>query len=86
MKRDSFSPDILGDLERLAQGEEPRTLEGRKVVAIKRWEQLNPDRLSYQVIFADEALHDSGKQAVRDFLLATVEAVSSEPQSEEDAP
>lgn len=74
VKRDSFSPDIEADLARLAAGREPQSLEGRKVVALKRWEQLNPDRLSYQVLFADESLHDSGKQSVRDFLLATVEA------------
>ena len=83
VKRDSFSPDILGDLERLAQGVEPQTLEGRKAVAIKRWEQLNPDRLSYQVIFADEALHDDGKQAVRDFLLATVVPTPSESRDQD---
>lgn len=72
VKRDSLSPDITADLERLSRGEDPRTLEGRKAVAIKRWEQLNPDRLSYQVLFADEALYDSGKETVRDFLLARV--------------
>jgi hypothetical protein len=76
VKRDSFSPDITADLKRLARGEEPKTLEGRMAVAIKRWEQLNPDRLSYQVLFADEALYDSGKEAVRDFLLKRVETVS----------
>ncbi|MCO5760185.1 MAG: restriction endonuclease subunit R, partial [Chromatiaceae bacterium] len=76
VKRDSLSPDITADLARLARGEEPQTLEGRKAVAIKRWEQLNPDRLSYQVLFADEALYDSGKEAVRDFLLKRVETAS----------
>jgi len=82
VKRDSLSPDITADLARLAKGEEPITLEGRKAVAIKRWEQLNPDRLSYQVLFADDALYDSGKEAVRDFLLNRVETASSAPRGE----
>lgn len=30
--------------------------EGRKAMALKRWEHLNPDRLKYQIIFADAAL------------------------------
>ena len=72
VKRDTFSPDIKADLERLDNGLEPQTLEGRKAVAITRWEKLNPERLTYQILFADEALHDEGKQAVRDFLLAPI--------------
>lgn len=30
--------------------------EGRKAMALKRWEHLNPDRLKYQIIFADTSL------------------------------
>ncbi len=71
IKKDTLSPDILADLRRLEAGEEPQTLEGRKVVALKRWEKLNPERLSYRVLFADDTLHDNGKQAVRDFVLGT---------------
>lgn len=70
VKKDTLSPDIQADLRRHQAGEEPQTLEGRKAVALKRWEQLNPERLSYRVLFADDTLHDSGKQAVRDFMLA----------------
>ncbi len=69
VKKDTFSPDIAADRQRAAAGEAPRTAEGRKVVAMQRWADLNPDRLSYQLLFADSALHDEGKQAVRDFLL-----------------
>ena len=82
VKRDSLSPDITADLARLAKGEEHITLDGRKAVAIKRWEQLNPDRLSYQVLFTDETLYDSGKEVVRDFLLKRVETASSAPRGE----
>lgn len=39
-----------------------------KAVALKRREQLNPERLSYHVMFADTALLDAGKKVVRDFI------------------
>jgi hypothetical protein len=69
IKADSESPDISADLARHARGEAPRTREGRKAVALKRWEDLNPDRLAYRVLFADTALHDAGKREVKDFIL-----------------
>lgn len=69
IKKDSFSPDIAADLERFAQGDEPQTPEGRKAVALKRWEALNPDTLAYHVMFADTELADAGKKQVRDFIL-----------------
>jgi len=34
-----------------------------------RWQQLNPDRLSYRVMFADTTLHEEGKKTARDFIL-----------------
>lgn len=68
VKNDKLSPDITTDLARHAQGQAPHTLEGRKAVALKRWEQLNPERLSYHVMFADTALLDEGKKTVRDFI------------------
>lgn len=71
VKNDKLSPDINADLARHAKGEAPKTLEGRKAVALKRWEQLNPERLSYHVMFADSALKDEGKKTVRDFITAT---------------
>lgn len=69
VKKDTLSPDIQADLARHALGQPPQTGEGRKAVALKRWEQLNPDKLSYHVMFADQALHDAGKKTVRDFVL-----------------
>ena len=71
VKNDKLSPDINADLARHAQGQAPQTLEGRKAVALKRWEQLNPERLSYHVMFADTALLDAGKKTVRDFICQT---------------
>ena len=69
VKNNKLSPDINADLNHHAKGEAPQTLEGRKAVALKRWEKLNPERLSYHVMFADTALLDAGKKTVRDFVL-----------------
>ena len=69
VKQDVHSPAIHADLMRLAAGQEPLSLEGRKAVALKRWEQLNPDRLTYHVMFAAQKLADAGKPRVRDFML-----------------
>lgn len=56
VKKDAFSNDILSDLQRLENHEEPTSKEGRKAVALKRWENLNPDTLQYEVIFANDEL------------------------------
>lgn len=69
IKKDTFSPDISADLERYNLGQPAQTPEGRKAVALKRWETLNPDTLAYHVMFADSTLADAGKQRVRDFIL-----------------
>jgi len=63
-----FQPDIVADFERYCRGEAAQTLEGRKAVAMKRWEALNPDMLSYHVMFAKSELLDAGKRRVRDFI------------------
>jgi len=69
IKRDTFSPDIAADLLRHSKGEAAQTQEGRKAVALKRWETLNPEKLTYHVMFADTQLKDEGKKQVRDFIL-----------------
>ncbi|KAB0581412.1 restriction endonuclease subunit R [Ideonella dechloratans] len=68
IKRDSYSPDIKGDLARLGRGEAAQTLEGKKAVALKQWEGLNPDKLAYHVMFADTDLKSEGYAQVRDFI------------------
>jgi type III restriction enzyme len=40
--------------------------EGRKALAVRRWEGLNPDRLKYQIIFAAGAT--VGADQVREVL------------------
>jgi hypothetical protein len=68
IKRDSYSPDIQSDLARLGRGEAALTLEGRKAVALKQWEGLNPDKLAYHLMFADTGLKPEGYRQVRDFI------------------
>lgn len=53
IKKEALRHDIEGDLRRHGQGSAPETLEGRKAVALKRWQELNPDELAYEVVFAD---------------------------------
>ena len=71
IKRDSYSPDIQGDLDRLARGEAAQTKEGQKAVALKAWEGLNPDTLAYHVMFADTDIKAEGYAKVRDFIRGT---------------
>jgi len=68
IKKDSYSADINGDLDRYRNGEKPQTAEGRKAVALKRWEDLNPEVLHYQVIFADQQLSTDALQRTAAFL------------------
>lgn len=49
-----FEAATLHDLERDATGEKPLTQEGRKAIAIRKWEKLNPELLKYEMIFVSE--------------------------------
>ncbi len=49
-----FEATTNHDLERSENGEIPLTVEGRKAIATRKWEELNPDQLSYQIIFVKE--------------------------------
>ncbi len=51
-----FRTVIAEDERRASRGEEPQTSEGRKAVALKRLEGLNPDHLRYEILFADGVL------------------------------
>lgn len=69
VKKDLYSPDIHADLTRHQHGESPQTLEGKKAVALKQWEGLNPEKLAYHVMFAEGSeLKDEGYARVRDFI------------------
>lgn len=68
VKSDLYSADVHADLERHKNGQEPKTKEGRKAVALQRWQDLNPDVLHYKVVFANGTLHADALKAVQAFL------------------
>ena len=51
-----FERETAEDEARLARGEEPRSREGRKAIALRRLERLNPDRLKYELLFVRDSL------------------------------
>ncbi|MBI5244751.1 MAG: DEAD/DEAH box helicase family protein [Elusimicrobia bacterium] len=55
-----FEAATKEDLARDVRGERVVTIEGRKAVALKRWERLNPGRVKYEMIFAqgESIAHD----------------------------
>jgi type III restriction enzyme len=54
IKSAQFEAATKEDLNRAEQGEPVVTVEGRKAVALKRWQNLNPDRLRYELVFVKE--------------------------------
>lgn len=63
IKKDAFRNDIEGDFQRHDKGGAAETAEGRKAVALKRWAELNPAELEYQVVFADSVPLPAGALA-----------------------
>ena len=60
---------VQNDLALAGQGQEALSVEGRKLVALQRWTNLDPKRLAYQVIFAASAvLPHNDLDQVRKFL------------------
>ena len=70
IKNDRFSAEVTADLARHGRGETPTSKEGRKAVALRQWQDLNPEVLHYQVIFASETLESEALERTRKFLLA----------------
>ena len=68
IKSDQYNAAVTEDLNRFEKGEMPITTEGRKAVALKRWQELNPEVLHYQVIFADDSLADNALDETRKFI------------------
>jgi hypothetical protein len=64
-----FEASTNEDLRRGERGEAVITLEGQKAIALKKWENLNPDRLKYHIIFAkgDTIVYEHTKEA-REFV------------------
>lgn len=44
---------IKADIDRIDKNGEGRSTEGRKYLALKGWEKLDPERITYQIHFAD---------------------------------
>ena len=53
---------------RFAWGEEPLTTEGRKAIALRKLEHLNPDRLKYELVFAQDGVTYDQLTEVRRFV------------------
>jgi len=71
VKRDDLRPVIEQDLAFHARGEQAVSVEGRKAVALKRWEALNPDTLRYSLVFADTHLSEQAMEETRAFICAS---------------
>lgn len=54
VKKASLRASIEDDLRRDTMAQEPVTDEGRKAIALRRWSNLNPDRLKYHLTFVRE--------------------------------
>lgn len=68
IKDSRFETVVREDECRLERGEEPLTTEGRKVVALRRLERLNPDRVRYEVVFVRGGLGYDQLSEVRRFI------------------
>jgi len=68
VKKDEHSADIRADLERYRNGKAPQTAEGRKAVALQRWQDLNPETLHYEVVFANGMLHANALERAETFI------------------
>lgn len=66
IKSTQFEKATREDEHRFAQGSQPITAEGRKAVALRKLEKLNPDRLRYELIFAKTGVsYDQVEDVVR---------------------
>jgi predicted nucleotidyltransferase len=69
VKSTQFKAVVQNDLDRDTVDEEPISPEGRKAIALRRWTNLNPDRLKYHLAFVREGTvpYDTLRPAI-DFL------------------
>lgn len=68
VKADRHRQEITEDAARLARGEEPRFPEGRKAMALRRLERINPGRLRYELVFVRDRPAYDDLAAVRRFV------------------
>jgi hypothetical protein len=64
-----FEEATKEDIERHKNGNVAITVEGRKAVALKKWQEVNPDRLKYEILFVrEETIPYDQTKPIRDFL------------------
>lgn len=68
IKADRFETVTRDDIARFDRGEEPQTAEGRKAIALKKVERLNPDRLKYELVFVSGGVTYDQLAEVRRFV------------------
>ncbi len=68
VKNDHLSAALNEDRARHERGELPITPEGRKAVALMRWQELNPETLTYTVVFADSTVPQDALDETRRFV------------------
>ena len=69
IKSTQYEASTEEDLKRADRGEEAVTREGRKTIALKKWTELQPEQLKYELIFASSDNIPYDKLAnTRDFI------------------
>jgi hypothetical protein len=68
VKADRFRQEVAEDEARLVRGEEPRLPEGRKAMALRKLERINPKRLKYEMVFVKGLPAYDDLAAVRRFV------------------
>jgi hypothetical protein len=63
-----FEASTNEDLGRDQRGELPITREGRKAVALRKWTELDPTKLKYELIFARDDLDYDQLRQTREFI------------------
>ncbi len=74
-----FEQETAEDEARFARGEEPRSREGRKAIALRRLERLNPERLKYELLFVRGALAYDDLGAIQRFVREPERAYAYDP-------
>ncbi|AFL75024.1 DEAD/DEAH box helicase family protein [Thiocystis violascens] len=68
VKSEQHRADIAADLARADTGQQPRSREGRKAVAMRQLTDIDPERLTYRVIFAGNVLPAEALEETRRFV------------------
>ncbi|MCX6136376.1 MAG: DEAD/DEAH box helicase family protein [Ignavibacteriales bacterium] len=63
VKDERFKNAINDDLKQDSHGKEARSIEGRKAIALKKYEHLDPSKLKYEIVYAHEETVSSDQLA-----------------------